>query len=376
MNYERRIEALRTEMNRRRLYAYVTTADANWEYLAGIPRLGGESTKHRQHSSQYTCLLVTMDDVIAFMPHLNLYGVRAKLANKKAFARFITFPDGDIQGETITKNFFSLGLCGKAVGVSQDVNAALVLLLQEEIKAEVSDHNDIIFDLRAIKDEQEISLIRRAVEITDQIFKDILNLVRPGVIVRDIEWEIDRLMEEYGASTSSFSTSIYTGGGRPEVYFGPSDVEIKQGSILGLDYGVMYRGYCTDFGRTIFVGEPSTEDKKIYELVVEAQSRGLAEMYPGSCGERADAAARKVLADEGYGDRFIHKLGHGIGMDVHECPFLAPGETTPFKPGMIFTVEPSVYIPEKGFIRVEDEVLITSTGCEIMSSISHDLAIV
>ncbi|HHV42159.1 MAG TPA: hypothetical protein GXX72_04855 [Clostridiaceae bacterium] len=97
MNYERRIEALRTEMNRRRLYAYVTTADANWEYLAGIPRLGGESTKHRQHSSQYTCLLVTMDDVIAFMPHLNLYGVRAKLANKKAFARFITFPDGDIQ---------------------------------------------------------------------------------------------------------------------------------------------------------------------------------------------------------------------------------------------------------------------------------------
>ena len=215
-------------------------------------------------------------------------------------------------------------------------------------------------------------MIRRGVEITDRIYEDLLRFIRPGQIVREIEGEIDRLMEHYGAGNSSFSTSIYAGNTRPDVYFSSSNVEVKKGSILGLDCGVLYQGYCTDFGRTVFVGEPTAEERKIHELVMEAQRRGMAEMYPGSCGERADAAARNA----GYGDRFIHKLGHGIGLDVHECPFLAPGETTPFRQGMVFTVEPSVFIPGKGFIRVEDEVLITSSGCEIMSRISHNLTVV
>ncbi len=376
MNYERRLDSLRLEMSRRGLRAYITTADANWEYLAGIPRLGGDTTKHRQHSSQYTCLVVTADDVVALLPHLNIYGIRDKLLDRKVPARFVTFPDGDLEGRVIKDSLFSLGLCGKKVGVSQDVTAALVLLLQNEIKAEVSDHNDIIFALRAVKDDEELSMIRRGVEITDRIYEDLLRFIRPGQIVREIEGEIDRLMEHYGAGNSSFSTSIYAGNTRPDVYFSSSNVEVKKGSILGLDYGVLYQGYCTDFGRTVFVGEPTAEERKIHELVMEAQRRGMAEMYPGSCGERADAAARKVLTDAGYGDRFIHKLGHGIGLDVHECPFLAPGETTPFRPGMVFTVEPSVFIPGKGFIRVEDEVLITSSGCEIMSRISHDLTLV
>lgn len=376
MDYERRLDSLRQEMSRRGLRAYLTTADANWEYLAGIPRLGGDTTKHRQHSSQYTCLVVTSDDVVALLPHLNLYGTRDKLSDREIPARFVTFPDGDLEGRVIRDSLSDLGLCGEKVGVSQDVTAALVFLLQDEIKAEVSDHNDIVFALRAVKDDEELSMIRHGVEITDRIYDDLLRFIRPGLIVREIEWEIDRLMERYGAGNSSFSTSIYTASKESDSYFGGSDIEVKRGSILGLDYGVIYQGYCTDFGRTIFVGEPAAEERKIHALVMEAQRQGMAEMYPGSCGARADAAARKVLTDAGYGDRFIHKLGHGIGLDVHECPFLAPGETTPFQPGMVFTVEPSVHIPGKGFIRVEDEVLITASGCEIMSRISHDLTII
>lgn len=376
MNYHSRIERLRAAMEQRGVDAFLTTSDANWEYLTGLPRLGGGNTKQRQHSIEYTCLIVTQKEIAACMPSLSMLITLAKLNGQETAAQLIPFPDGDTDGVTFKAQIAAMGLQGKRIGVSQDISAATVLMLQNCLDAKVIDLNDVIFGMRAVKDAEELALIRKGAEICDKIYYDILSMIRPGLVVEELEREIDRLIPLYGASKSSFPSEANTHGPRAGHFVGFSSPTMEKGDVIGLDYGVVYQGYCTDFGRTIFLGEPSAEHVKIYELVRQAQRAAMDTMRPGSCGQAADFAARSVITEAGYGKRFIHKLGHSIGLDVHERPFLAKGETQELRSGMIYAVEPSVFIPRSCFIRVEDEIAITDTGCEMYSKVSQELAVV
>jgi Xaa-Pro aminopeptidase len=184
-------------------------------------------------------------------------------------------------------------------------------------------------------------------------------------------------MKVYGAETTSFTTTLMNFGPAEGVSYGDYYPVLKRGYALSFDYGVIRQGYCSDFGRTVFFGEPEPDLIKAHELIMRAQKEAIAAMKAGQVtGEELNRIARQVIQAGGYDREFGHRLGHGIGKDVHERPFLAEGEKRVLETGMHFTVEPSLCLPYRGLIRVEDVVMVTPEGGLNLNSTTWDLAVI
>jgi Xaa-Pro aminopeptidase len=227
---------------------------------------------------------------------------------------------------------------------------------------------DLITPLRMIKDEEELAIMRRGAQACDAVFAGIVPKLRVGMTEVEVFMEVERLMLQHGAEGSSFVTGVMiTGGAAPiaETFEGVTRagaVDIQPGRVVAFDLGVVLDGYASDFGRTVFVGDPPADLARIHELVMASQAAGNAALRPGARTVDVDRAARRVIEDAGYGKEFFHRLGHGIGVDVHEPPFLAEGDPGIVESNMCFTVEPSVWIPDRCFIRVEDIVVAAPNG--------------
>ena len=222
----------------------------------------------------------------------------------------------------------------------------------------------LIMPLRMIKDEAEIAIMRKAGEITEAAYQATLANLRHGMNTLDLTTEVQYQMKKHGAKTESFVTSFYNMGPHYPFAFHNRDemllVPLEPPVAISYDMGGVYEGYCYDFGRSVYFGEPDAEYRRVYELVIGAQAAGIGALKAGNSCEMADAAARQVIVEGGYGEAFMHRLGHAIGMDVHETPFLAAGDSTLLQPGMCFTAEPSIFIPHKLGCRVEDVVVVRS----------------
>lgn len=369
MAFTDRISLLRKQMEKWDVAAFFTSPDANWQYLAGLSRLGGGPTKTRQHGIDFACLVVTQTNVTAFIPELNLLGRKALLPD----TRLIALPEGDINGDTFRRELQSMGISGKRVGCTRDVSSGVILASESCLSVSFVDMDEVLVNMRAVKDDEELQVIRKGVELTDAIYRTITqDIIHAGMSRRQLERDIDRLMEELGASGCSFPTDVNV-----QCQFssslGDSYVRLEKGSVVAFDFGLVYQNYCTDFGRTIFIGEPSKRLQDMFGLVYQAHMAGCSCLKHGnSCGEDADEAARAIFREAGLDKAFIHKLGHSIGLDVHERPFLARGEKEPFRKNEIYAVEPSLYLPQEAFLRVEDEVLVTDGQFEILSKIPHE----
>jgi Xaa-Pro aminopeptidase len=221
---------------------------------------------------------------------------------------------------------------------------------------------DTLRTMRVVKSEEEIAVMRRAGEITEAAFADVLTQLKIGMTELEIISEVDYQLRRHGSLGPSFTTSLYNSGPNHPLLFGKRQETWPRKlaapvSIL-FDFGGIYEGYCYDFGRTVSFGEPSQEFQRVYQLVMDAQAAGIAALRAGQATTtQTDAAARKVIVDAGYGEYFRHRLGHGIGMDVHEPPFLTAGDETPLQEGMLFTIEPSITILDGFSARVEDVVV-------------------
>ncbi len=230
----------------------------------------------------------------------------------------------------------------------------------------------IMRPLRLIKDEDELAIMRQAGAITEAAFADVLPRLRHGMTTLDLITEVNYQLRRHGSLAPSFVTSFYNMGvnfpfdfhNREETLLLPLDAPVS----VSFDFGAVLDGYCYDFGRSVFFGEPGDEYRTVYGLVMGAQAAGIAALQAGNTCEQADAAARAVIADAGYGEAFRHRLGHGIGMDVHEPPFLTAGDKTVLRPGMCFTVEPSIFIPHQLGCRVEDVVVVRENGGEPLTT--------
>ena len=234
----------------------------------------------------------------------------------------------------------------------------------------------LISALRVVKDPRELKTMRKAVRIAQQAFAELIARGAKGLVgrtERQIAAELDYHMRLAGADRPAFETIVASGPNGSNCHYRPGDRRLKAGEALLVDWGASVEGYCSDLTRVVFMGTISPELAEVYEVVARAQAAGIAACRPGSACKTPDAAARKVIESAGYAKQFVHGLGHGIGREVHEAPGLARGQKKRLRAGMVVTVEPGIYLPGTGGVRLEDDVLITPGGCRQLSSVPKAL---
>lgn len=251
----------------------------------------------------------------------------------------------------------------------------------EEYKANFTEKelipiSGIIENLRLIKDEQEIKILKEAAKIADAAFDHIITYIKPGLTELDVANELEFFMRKQGAASSSFDIIVASGIRSALPHGVASGKVIKKGELVTLDFGAYYKGYCSDITRTVAIGKPSAELEKIYQTVLEAQLRGMDGIKPGLTGKQADALTRDYITEQGYGEYFGHSTGHGLGMEVHEGPGLSMKSDTVLQPGMVVTVEPGIYISGVGGTRIEDDTVITENGNETLTYSTKELLII
>ncbi|MDQ3880620.1 MAG: Xaa-Pro peptidase family protein [Chloroflexota bacterium] len=230
--------------------------------------------------------------------------------------------------------------------------------------------------LRETKTPDEVAAIERACRLGDAAFEFLLSVVRPGMTETHVAWQLERWFRENGAEELAFDPGILAGPRAAMPHGSPNETPIERGNVLLLDFGCQVDGYRSDMTRTVFIGPPSAERRRVYELVLEAQQRALDGIRPGMSGREADALARDFLADAGHGDDFGHSLGHGIGLETHELPRLGSTSDSVLAPGMVFSVEPGVYLPGVTGVRIEDIVVLETSGVRRLTQSPRELLVV
>jgi len=238
---------------------------------------------------------------------------------------------------------------------------------------ELVDIEGLVADLRLIKTEEELIYIRRAAEIASRVMRTILREIRPGATEAELVGLVEYLLRREGAEGASFEPFLMSGEEAAWPRRVASGKSLQRGELALLDMGAVYEGYCSDITRTFPVGEPTEKQRRIFRVTREAQEAALANIRPGVKASEVDHAAREVIEAEGLGEFFPHLTGHGVGLSIHEDPILDRGMEMELRAGMVMTVEPGVYLPGVGAARVEDMVVVTQTGYEILTDVPRDL---
>jgi Xaa-Pro aminopeptidase len=229
---------------------------------------------------------------------------------------------------------------------------------------------DVMTNIRKVKDDHEIDLIRKAVAVAEEAFSAIRDEIKPGLSENHLAGLLIAELRSRGAQTASFEPIVAAGTNSSLPHYRPGETLVKRDQPLLIDWGAIYDGYCSDLTRTFVIGRATPKIKEIYKVVYEAQIAALKFLRPGVTTKQADRVARDIIEKAGYKEQFGHGLGHGLGRDIHELPTMRHnGGEEELRPGMIVTVEPGIYIPGEGGVRIEDDVLITHSGCEVLSTL-------
>jgi len=225
----------------------------------------------------------------------------------------------------------------------------------------------LVEELRMIKDDGELDAIRRAVLLGDEAFMAVAPRITAGMTEKAVAWEIEAWARERGAEKVSFDFIVAAGPNGAKPHAEPSDRPIQEGEPITIDMGVIVDGYCSDMTRTFCLGEPTAKFREVWHVVLEAQEQAEAQMRAGMTGAEADAIARDIITAAGYGDNFGHSLGHGVGLAVHELPVASKRYTKPLPARSVVTVEPGIYLPDWGGVRIEDMVVMQPDGVEVLT---------
>ncbi|KAB2338483.1 aminopeptidase P family protein [Cytobacillus depressus] len=299
--------------------------------------------------------------------------------------RYIEQASAECQGYEIVKHTGSipnevaeqakkLGI--KKLGFEQDhLTYSSFKAYEEAVQGEMVPVSSEIEKLRLIKSDAELKILKSAAEIADAAFTHILTFIRPGITELDVSNELEFFMRKAGAASSSFDIIVASGYRSALPHGRASDKVIEKGDFVTLDYGAYYNGYISDITRTLAVGEPDEKLKEIYDIVLEAQLRGMNGLKPGLSCKEADALTRDYITEKGYGEYFGHSTGHGIGLEVHEGPSLSYKSDVILETGMVVTVEPGIYIPGLGGVRIEDDTVITKDHNQSLTHSTKELII-
>ncbi len=282
--------------------------------------------------------------------------------------------------DTINELIERYGICDLLIE-SNSMTVGSMKLLESKIettgcKVAVNDRLDKLISVqRIVKSKAEIEKMRKAQQITEEALTELLNMVKPGVKESELAFELEYLMRRKGASGVSFDLITITGKKTSMPHGVPGDVEVQDGDFVTFDIGALYDGYHSDMTRTYAVGHVSDEQKKVYDTVLKAQLTALEKVKAGVKASDIDRTARTIIEDAGYGEYFRHSTGHGVGLDIHEEPFVSLRGETILSGGMVITVEPGIYLPGKFGVRIEDMVAVTHDGYENFATLPKELIV-
>jgi len=289
--------------------------------------------------------------------------------------QLFTFADGTDPALAYDAAGRALSLRGKRIGVEALAMRVKELRLLEAAApgARLDEADHIFARLRKAKDADELATMRRAAHIAEDALRRTLEAVHAGMTEKQIAAELLANLLKGGAENLPFEPIIVAGPNSALPHAIAGERPVQRGDLLLFDFGATVGGYHSDITRTFAVGDVDDEMKRVYDLVLRANEAGRAAAGPGVPGQDVDRAARKVIADGGYGAHFRHRTGHGLGMDVHESPYVVEGNTTPLESGDVVTIEPGIYLEGKGGVRIEDDVVITVSGAESLTTFPREL---
>ena len=256
------------------------------------------------------------------------------------------------------------------------MTVAEFLGFEKNLNAKLVPMHEKIAQFRQVKEDYELQRMRKAQEITDAAFGEILPRIREGITEKELAAELVYCLLKNGGEGLSFEPIVVSGPNTSLPHGVPGDRKLQKGDFITMDFGVIYQGYCSDMTRTVALGYVTEEMEKVYNTVLEAQLAGIAASRAGVTGKDIDGAARKVITDAGYGAYFGHGYGHSLGLEVHELPSCSPASDVPMEENMVSSAEPGIYLPGKFGVRIEDVVVFTADGCEILTQSPKNLIIV
>nr|WP_283809113.1 Xaa-Pro peptidase family protein [Tumebacillus amylolyticus] len=349
----------RALMDKQGLDAMIVLRPENRRYLSGFTGSAG-------------VLLVTQDQAVFLTDFRYTQQAEAQCPH----CTIVEYPNGANPNTTVFELMKSKGI--KRLGFESDfVTYAQHRAFDQTFEGvELVPAAGLVEELRLYKDESELEILRAAAKVADDAFAHILTYLKPGLTERQVALELETFMRKAGADSSSFDIIVASGHRSALPHGRASDKVIEKGDFVKMDFGAYYQGYCSDLTRTVVLGQPSDKQREIYDTVLQAQLHAVANIKAGMTGKEADSLARDIIAAKGYGDNFGHSLGHGLGMLVHEMPSLSQlrGDMV-LEPGMVVTVEPGIYLPEWGGVRIEDDIVITDNGNEVLTKSTKELLI-
>ena len=381
IDYALRLQQVREYMSENGVDALFLCPSGDAEYLTGIRRQRPNATHTHYPGDWLYGLWVNQTDAVYLSPRLPLEFVEDQIRDKPYVTDLMVMRDGHDSFESARKIVSRLGLETGCLALTKDCKAKTALTLKQLFpQMSFTATEDYTLKRRMVKDDDEIDFMRHAAELTDQVFDNVYRQLKMGMTEIEIAKEVDYQMLLAGGEGSSFNTGIMIRGkGKPKEIEGigrAGNATLTPGSTLAFDFGLVSNGFVSDFGRTVYIGEPSPKMTEIHKLVMEAQKVGMEAMLPGRItAEELNRTARKVIDDAGYQKEFFHRLGHGIGIDTHEYPFLDKGYSEMMQANMCFTVEPSILIPDVCWIRVEDVVRCTPQGGESLNRVTRDMLV-
>lgn len=350
-----RLTKLREKMQLENLDAFIISSPENRRYISGF--------------TGTSALLVVLLD-------------KAYLLTDFRYIEQATVQAVDFEVVDSGSDFFQfvkdLAQAAKRIGFEEDyITYDTYLKLKDAVSmAELVGQTKVLTGMRSIKDATELSKLRQAVKIADEAYSHILKFVKPGMKEEEVALELEYNMRKAGASGGSFDFIVASGKRSAMPHGVASSKTLQNGELVTLDFGALYQGYCSDITRTFVLGEADDKQREIYELVLKAQLAGIAAIKPGIKGKEVDAVSRKIIEDAGYGKNFGHGLGHSVGLAIHENPRFSVREEQELEPGMVLTVEPGVYLPDWGGVRIEDMIVVTENGCEVLTQAPKQFIII
>ena len=249
----------------------------------------------------------------------------------------------------------------------QRMTVAEHAVYSEKLHCTLTPASSLMTELRGSKDEEELSCMTAAQRIAEGALEQILKEIRPGMTEKEIAARLNYLMVSAGAEKTAFDTIVASGPNGSMPHAVPGMRKVREGDFITMDFGCVYKGYCSDMTRTVALGRPSDEMRNVYDIVLQAQLAGIAAARAGVTGAAIDGAARKVIQDAGYGSCFGHSFGHSLGIDIHEAPNAAPGNDKPMPDGAVISAEPGIYLPGRFGVRIEDVMILRPDGAQVIT---------